>query len=262
MKKPYRLNFYFVSFLIVIIFSIMNCEAFNNWKDNYVKERYGKTNIKKEKIPEWQKDLKEYESILEEKIEASDKTAKLYRKLGETFANMGAYDLCIKNLQKAINLGHHYDKVFYTLGLCQGSKASLHNWNYKMTKAAEETFLSLLKKNPEFDKAKFQLGLLYFHGFTKHNKYQINANFISISQIKFRKKAIALIRESQHSDPNNIRTYFALAQIYRIMNQNNLALTQMSMLIELLKKQYPSNYQKLKEYKQAEKNYKILAGTH
>ena len=163
-------------YLIFICLSINNC-IWNSWDEFYtwakewqqeqIKERYGSGHVDKDQIEEWEKQIKKYEEVIDEKIKASNHLGNIHRKLGESYAELGSYKQCIEHLEKSLEYGYLQDNVFFTLGLCEGNLAQKNNWNYQYAKKAEETFLKVLNLNPQYHKAKFQLGLIYFFGFGK-----------------------------------------------------------------------------------------------
>ena len=247
--------------LILITLTLSQCNKIKEYQEGVRAKRYGKQKGSTAKIPKWQQDVKEFEEKIDEKITAGSKAAKLYRKIGESFMIMESWKLCSKNIKKAIELGFNDSKVFYSLGLCQGNEARMYNWNYKKTKLAEETFLSLLKVDPTHSKAKFQLSLIYFYGFSRHNRYQILARTVTVKEKVFQEKAIKIMQEYQNEENLDFRSYFALAGMYQITNKKYKAQNQMQNLMRLIEKNQPKNFANNKKYIQARLNYKKLSST-
>ncbi len=252
---------------LVVLLSILlitQCQDVRDWvvewQQKQIEKRYGPSkSVKKEKIPQWQEDLREYEAELNKKIEAGQKSAKLYRMLGETFADLESYQLCADHLEAAVKLGYTTDDVFYKLGLCYGNLSRSHNWQGDFAKKAEQNLLKVLNLNPQYDRAKFQLGLVYFYGFSKNNRYRVAAEQLTISQTRFRQKAIKLILEYQNVAPGDHRSYFALAGMYKIIGRLENAQSQMQRLIQTLERENPKTYAALDIYQKARDNLRQLS---
>ena len=228
-------------------------------KKKQIKERYGSAYVNKDKIPDWQEEIREYEEIIDEKIKASAQLAAIHRKLGESFAEIGSYEQCIQSLSSALKLGIHDPDMLYKLALCKGNLAQKNNWKYSLSKQAEESFLSLLGVAKSYEKAKFQLALIYFYGFGSNNRYRVLNDYITVTQQQYRKKALNLLLQYKHKEPNDYKVYFALTNIYKITGKTSKAHTQMRELVEMLKENYPNNYQNIKEYKSALQNLSLLS---
>ncbi len=258
-------QFFLASLLIVLIFN--RClwsdwgefkESLQNWQKEQIKKRYGSAYVNKEKIPDWQEEIREYEAIIDEKIEASSRLAAVHRKLGESFAEIGSYEQCIQSLSSALKLGIHDPDMLYKLALCKGNLAQKNNWKHSLTKQAEQSFLSLLNIDENYEKAKFQLGLIYFYGFGSNNRYRVLNDYITVTQQQYRKKALNLLLQYKHKESNDYKVYFALTNVYKVTGEISKAGTQMREFIEMLKKNYPNNYQNIKEYKSALQNLSFL----
>ena len=234
-------------------------QSLKDWQKKQMQRRYGSAYIDKEKIPKWQEEIKKYEKVIDEKIKASSHLAQIHRKLGESFAEMASYQKCIQHLEEAIQLGAHNADVFYKRALCKGSLAQKNNWSYPLTKQAEESFLALLNLDPNYEKAKLQLGLIYFYGFGKNSRYRVLDDYITITQKQYREKALNLLLRYKNKAPDDHRVYFALTNIYKIIGKTSSARTQMQDLINMLKKKHPENYQEIKEYRSALQNLSLLS---
>lgn len=244
--------------LFLCIMFFLGCQETKDWlmswQQKQVEKRYGKVN-KREKLPDWQKEVIQYESVIDEKIQAGINAAKVYRKLGEAYAEFEMFRLCEINIKKAIGLGLHQPEVLFQLGLCQGNQASSLNWPKDKTRESAETFIKVLNKNPKFDKAKYELALIYFYGFTRQNRYSILSDVVTISQRKLRKKAILIMKEYQLLKPEDKRSYFALAGFYIITNFRADAMKQMQSVMVLLQKLHPKSYNQNPSFIQAKANY-------
>ena len=183
---------------------------------------------------------------------------KVHRKLGEAFAEIGSYEKCVEHLKKSLNHGIIEVEVFYTIGLCQGNLAQKHNWAYKYAKAAEESFLKVLNLDSYYEKAKYQLGIIYFYGFRKNNSYRVLHEYITVSQRQYEDKALKLLQEYKIESPQDYKVYFALTNIYKTLGNIPSAKRQMQDLITMLQKEYPKNYQSIKEYQSAVRNLSLL----
>ena len=210
-----------------------------SWKQAEMEKRYGTKKPSASSIPEWQADLKDYDDILNEKLEAGEKTARLHRKIGEAFAYIESFQLCRDHLDKALILGENDPEVFYWHGICSANLARKFNWKTKYLKEAEQSFLSALRENSRFDKAKLQLGLLYFYGFGSNSSYSIMGRRVTIDQEQFRDKAIQLLKEYQNYQPEDSRSYFALAAAFSSKGEKNAARREMQDLIYMISDLYP-----------------------
>ena len=75
-------------------------------------------------------------------------------------------------------------------------------------KDAKNSFLAALNADSRFDKAKLQLGLLYFYGYGKNNEYSVLGRRVTVDQEQFRDKAISLLKEYQTYRNEDTRSYF------------------------------------------------------
>ncbi len=257
-----------VTGILTSVFFISCDTQVGKWIEDYRKKqivkRYGEKAVSREQIEDWQKEVMKYRAKVEEKIEAGQKAGKLYRLIGESFAKIESYQLCAENLENAVAYGYHSAEVFYWLGVCYGNLAKTHGWDYEYTEKAEKNFLKSLalpdKKLGVYIKSKFQLALLYFYGFGSNNPYRVNADFIQPSQMEFRNQAVRLMTEYQNDDPGDVKSYFALAGMHKIMGNIPSAAAEMDELMRYLEKKFPKQYQKIPEYQKAKQNYSLLVG--
>lgn len=260
------------SLFLVILYSIsltfFGCDTeAGKWLEDYRKKqmikRYGEKAVSKEQIEDWQKEIKEYEEIVQKKIDAGQKTSRLYRLIGESFAKMESYQLCAENLEKALDYGYTTPRVYYWLGVCYGNLAKTNAWDYDTAIKAEKNFLKALtpQENSKIEiKAKFQLSLLYFYAFGSNHPYRVNSEYITVTQKDFRNKAIKIMKEYQFEDPGNFKSYFALAGMYKIIGNIPSAISQMEALMRFMEKNYPKRYKKFSEYQKASQNLSLLSG--
>lgn len=261
-KQVFPLKWWAAPFLTAMIIA-GGCDylpdSVKDWQKKQVQKRYGSAFEKDpEKIPQWQEDLKPYEEIIDSKVKAGEQAARLHRKIGESYGESQMYQLCIDHLKKAIELGYHDPDVYYSLGLCEGALARNHNWNYTMTKTAEETFLKVLQLNQQYEFAKLQLGIIYFFGFGNVLQYRVRSEVINVTRQEFRKKAITLVKEYRFQVPNDTNACFALAQMYVITKQPNLAIEEYRQAAEIITRENPDTYQNHPAYIKAMDNLKAL----
>ena len=231
------------------------------YQENNLKERYGYPVKNNAKLEEWELEIKEYEKFIEEKIKVADKTGKLYRKIGESYAYSYQYKLCTKNLEQAINYNEINADVFYLLGLCYGNLAQRNNWDFTYTKKSEEAFLKVLNLDPKYQKVKLELGLIYLNGFGKNNKYRVLDEYITVTQKDYVKKALSLLEESLQENNYILKTYFALATAYQILDNIPAAINITEESLKVMEKKDPKNYKKNKEYEIAQLNLLTLRST-
>jgi len=255
--------------LTLIIASItilsVNCkevpEPLKKWQEKELKKRYGSAyKSDPEKLEDWEEEVKKYEEIIDENIRSTEQSGNLYRKMGETYGAMEMYDKCEEMMNKSIALGPVTAEHFYTLGLCQGSAAKIHNWDFERTKKAEESFLKCLGLDSSVHRAKYQLGILYYYGFGSNNHYRVLSGFITVEQKEFRAKGKKLIQEYQNLENDAIDSFFALGNIFASEGETNRAMEQYQKLLYIIQKQYPENYATIPEYQQALINIEQLRG--
>ena len=240
--------------LFSILFCITSCNEsiqwLQKWQEKQIKKRYG-TIRSKGKIEEWEKEIIKYENVISEKINAGIKLGKIYRKIGLVFADREMFEKCEENLLKAVSFGQTNENVFFSLGLCQGNLAQRHNWERRKTEKAIQTFLKVLNLNKNFNKAKYQLSLLYFYGLANLNSYRLQKDITQLKINQIRKKAILLMEKYQKKEPEDTKSYFALAGFYKIIGLKKNSIYQMQRIINILKRLYPNSYEKSKIYKSA-----------
>lgn len=249
---------------LCILIGFAGCEKLpenvKQWQQKQLKKRYGSAyQPDSDKIEDWEKDVLKYEKIIDEKIKAGEQASKLYRKLGESYGEVGMHEKCVENLTKAINLGFTTPEVFYTLGNCQGSLARKHNWNRQLTIKAEKSFLKALNLDKKYYPAIFQLGLIYYYGFGSSNKYSILYGNRNIETEHFRAKGLSLIQKYSKYEPDDVQVKFALGGIYHRQGKKAMATEQYQQAVRSLIKNFPDTYQKMPEYEQAMQNIAQIA---
>ena len=154
--------------LMLFLFTTLQCNEVGSWLKNWQKKqierRYGTHSSSKDQLKDWEKSAQKYEKEMNREIKAGANAGKLYRKLGESYGKLKQFHLCEIHLKKAIDLGYTQPEVFFSLALCQGNLAREQGWDYEKTIQAEKTFLIVLQLNPNLDKAKYSLSLIYFYG--------------------------------------------------------------------------------------------------
>ena len=249
-------------YLVLLLSFLTGCnnmpDWLKNWQKKQIEKRYGKTSTSSGQLQEWEESVREYEEQMNEKIKASTNAGKIYRKLGESYGQLEQFQLCVKNLEKAIELGYTIPEVFYGKAICEGNLARRHAWDREMTLNAEKGFLKVLNLNPDFEKAKYSLSLIYFHGFGKSTPYSIAEDIITISQSRFREKAVNLMKEYQLREPEESTSTFALSGFYSKMGLKDLARAQLNQLMAMIRKSIPSTYATDETYKKALQNLTLL----
>ncbi|MDH4262921.1 MAG: hypothetical protein OEV78_07755 [Spirochaetia bacterium] len=252
-----------ISFLL-FAFSVSSCEkaseTLSKWQRDLVIKRYGLDPDKTKQIAEWEKEIIKYEDIINEKVEAGLKEAKLYRKIGEAYAGMEMYQPCVDNLQKAIDLGYLNEEIFFIQALCLGSLARKQNWEETYRNNAEAAFLKALSVNPDYHRAKLELGLLYFYGFGSKSKFSVNSEKIESSDREYREKGIILVKEYQTFLPAKVDGYLILAGMYSSTGKRKEAIAQLQSAVSLFRKSYPKDFEKREDYRQTLLNLKNLQG--
>jgi len=250
--------------VITLALSLVSCDQasqlLSKWQRDVVMKRYGLDLDKSKQIEQWEKDILKYEKVINEKVEAGAKEAKLYRKIGEAYAGMQMYQPCIDNLQKAIDLGYVSQEIFFIQALCFGNLARQHNWEETYRNNAEAAFLKALSINPDYHRAKLELGMLYFYGFGSLSKFSVNSEKIESSQKEYRDKSIKLVLEYQANLPSKTDGPLILAGMYNAMGKKTDAIRQLQTAVSLFKSNFPKDYEKNEDYKQTLVNLRNLQG--
>lgn len=233
-------------------------EVLSKWQRDTVMKRYGVDLDQKKNIQTWEKEILKYEKIINQKVEAGIKTAQIYRKIGEAYGNMGMFQPCIENLQRAVDMGYVNDQILFTQALCMGSLARTHNWDEEYRNQAEAGFLKVLNLNPEYHRAKIELALLYFYGFGSNSKHSVNSEKIDSTQNEYRNQAIKLAREYQSFLPDKTDSYLILAAMFNANGKKQDAINQLQSAVDLFKKQFPKNYNDREDYRQTLTNLNML----
>jgi tetratricopeptide (TPR) repeat protein len=265
MKKLFKLKSMRTTLPIIVFLSLsFSCdqtkELVSRWQKYVVYKRYGIDVDKRDQIKDWEKEIKKYEKVIEEKITAGIKTAKVYRKIGEAYAGMEMYQPCVEYLDKAIEMGYVNDEILFIQALCKGSIARLHNWKDDYRNDAEEGFLKVLNRNPAYHRAKIELALLYFYAFGSRSGYSINSEKISASQNEYRLKALKLANEYSAQMPEKTDGHIILSGMYGAMGKKKEALKEMQWAVELFQKNYPHDFESRDDYRQDVLNLNRLQG--
>lgn len=245
----------------VLLVTLAGCgkapEWLTNWQQKQIEKRYG-TKVSEPTIEKWQKEAKDFESEIEKKVNAGSRAAIYYRQLGMAFAEYESFSQCTENLGKAIELGIYDAEVFYYKGLCEANLAQRHNWQYEYALEAEKSFLKALNVDEKFGKPKYQLGIIYFHGMGRNNRYRVLDDYITVNQEDYRVKGIELMQEYVSEFPGDLKGYFAISQMYAIQGEKNKAREALQQLLLAIEKESPQDFQKREDYKQAQQNLNLL----
>ncbi|AFM11048.1 tetratricopeptide repeat protein [Turneriella parva] len=249
--------------LPVLIFAslFMGCEVkscYQEAKEKHLEKRYGSRPASKSQLDDWEKEISGYEKIINEKIDAGIKTGKVYRKIGESYALMENYELCIKNLEKAAEYGEAVAEVFYWQGLCHANLSRTHNWNPDEARKAEQAFLKALNLEKTMNKVKYELAVMYYAGFARNNQYRVLSDVITVSQQQFQEKAIELMKEFKSVEPDQAKAYFFLAGLYKERGELAEAKRELTDLMAVIQKNNKSGYLRNPDYGRAETYLKDL----
>ncbi|MBS0618012.1 MAG: hypothetical protein JSR44_07475 [Spirochaetes bacterium] len=244
---------------ILIALTTFGCEiktCYQEAKEKHLEKRYGNRPPSKGQLADWEKEITGYEKIINEKIDAGIKTGKVYRKLGESYALMESYDLCIKNLDKAAEYGEAVAEVFYWQGLCYANMARVNNWQADVARKAEQAFLKALNLDKTMNKVKYELAVMYYAGFARNNQYRVLNDTLTISQQQFQEKAIELMKEYKSVEPDQAKAYFFLAGLHKERGENADAKREMQELMAFIEKNSKASYKRNIDYLRAEEYLK------
>jgi tetratricopeptide (TPR) repeat protein len=240
---------------ILIAAMTMGCEVkacYQEVKEKHLEKRYGHRPASKDQLVDWEKEISDYEKVINTKIDAGIKTGKVYRKLGESYALLESYDLCIKNLEKAVEYGETVAEVFYWQGLCYANLARVHNWQFDYARKAEQAFLKALNLDKTMNKVKYELAVMYFAGFARNNQYRVLSDVLTVSQQQFQEKAIDLMREFKSVEPDQAKAYFFLSGLHKERGEMTEARRELTDLMAMIQKNNRIGYKRNVDYQRAE----------
>jgi tetratricopeptide (TPR) repeat protein len=171
---------------------------------------------------------------------------------------MESYELCIRNLDKAVEYGEAVAEVFYWQGLCYANLSRVHNWQVETARKAEQAFLKALALDPTMNKVKYELAILYYAAFTRNNQYRVLNDVLTVSQQQFQEKAIELMQEYKSVEPDQAKAYFFLAGLYKERGELAEAKRELQQLMAFMEKHNPTGYRRNPDYLRAEEYLKNL----
>ena len=248
-------------FVILLAMLTMGCEiqsCYQEAKEKHLEKRYGNRAASKGQLESWEKEISGYEKIINDKVDAGIKTGKVYRKLGESYALMESYDLCIRNLEKAVEYGEAVADVFYWQGLCYANLSRTHNWQPEHARKAEQAFLKALNLDKTMNKVKYELAVMYYAAFARNNQYRVLSDVITVSQQQFQDKAIELMRDFKSVEPDQAKAYFFLAGLYKERGELAEAKRELTDLMAEIQKNNRSGFLRNPDYGRAETYLKDL----
>jgi lipopolysaccharide biosynthesis regulator YciM len=247
--------------VILLAATTMGCEiksCYEEAKEKHLNKRYGNRAASKGQLEDWEKEISSYEKVINEKIDAGIKTGKVYRKLGESYALMESYELCVKNLDKAIEYGEAVAEVFYWQGLCYANLSRVNNWQPEYAKKAEQSFLKALNLDKTMNKVKYELAVMYYAGFARNNQYRVLADTLTVSQQQFQEKAIELMKEFKSVEPDQAKAYFFLAGLYKERGEMVEAKRELTDLMKQIEKNNAAGAKRNLDYNRAEEYLKTF----
>jgi predicted Zn-dependent protease len=249
-----------VRYLVLLLASlVMGCEiksCYQEAKEKHLEKRYGTRPASKEQLESWEKEIAGYEKIINEKIEAGIKTGKVYRKIGESYALMESYELCIRNLDRAVEYGEAVAEVFYWQGLCYANLSRVHNWQPDTARKAEQAFLKALALDKTMNKVKYELAVMYYAAFTRNNQYRVLNDVLTVSQQQFQDKAIELMQEYKSVEPDQAKAYFFLSGLYKERGELAEAKRELQQLMAFIEKNNKASFRRNADYLRAEEYLK------
>ncbi|GAB4434187.1 MAG: hypothetical protein OHK0011_17310 [Turneriella sp.] len=247
-------------YLVILLASlVMGCEiksCYQEAKERHLEKRYGTRPVSKEQLESWEKEIAGYEKVINEKIEAGIKTGKVYRKIGESYALMESYELCIRNLDKAVEYGEAVAEVFYWQGLCYANLSRVHNWQPETARKAEQAFLKALALDSTMNKVKYELAVMYYAAFTRNNQYRVLNDVLTVSQQQFQDKAIELMQEYKSVEPDQAKAYFFLSGLYKERGELAEAKRELQQLMAFIEKNNKASFRRNADYLRAEEYLK------
>lgn len=247
--------------VILLAALTMGCEiksCYQEAKEKHLEKRYGTRPVSKDQLESWEKEIAGYEKVINEKIEAGIKTGKVYRKIGESYALMESYELCIRNLDKAVEYGEAVAEVFYWQGLCYANLSRVHNWQPETARKAEQAFLKALALDATMNKVKYELAVMYYAAFTRNNQYRVLNDVLTVSQQQFQEKAIELMQEYKTVEPDQAKAYYFLSGLFKERGELAEAKRELQQLMAFIEKNNKTGYRRNPDYLRAEEYMKNL----
>ncbi|MBU0568499.1 tetratricopeptide repeat protein [bacterium] len=152
---------------------------------------------------EWEKEIKKYEKVIQEKIEAYDKLALVYRKLGNELLERGFFNEAADYYQKAIHLLPNEPELHRSLAVCQANRGKTDE---KFYDEAITEYQKAINLNPDSAESYYGLGVIYY--FEKDEK----------------QKAISSLEKAVRLNPKYIDAHLALGQFYYETGKTQIAI--------------------------------------
>jgi len=212
-----KLFFKTLFFVSIIIF--FNCS--NEYNRRY---RAAKRLSQSQKMEDWEKAIKQYDEIINIKINAREYQALIYRKLGQKHLSLEHWNDALYNFKKATEILPTNGLLHYYIGVCysQLSRSTIdEKEKIDLIKIAEEEYKLSLKLNPNLIDPLYGLGIIYFYVWNDYNK------------------GIEYMAKVLKKDPKNIDAHFALARFYYENGEPIKSLEFYKSLLSLLPKKSP-----------------------
>ncbi|MDI6792530.1 MAG: tetratricopeptide repeat protein [bacterium] len=172
---------------------------------------------------DWQRAIAEFKKIIELKVMAYDRTAHLYRKLGDHLLSRGFWDEAVKYYRQALELQPGIADLHYSLGICYANKGVIEE---KYFDEAIKEYQIAIRLDPEFAEPHYGLGMIYFFKKEEHER------------------GISYFKEAIRLKPKYVDAHLALAKAYYQLKRYADALTRYDYVIKL----YPSRMQIVADY--------------
>lgn len=176
---------------------------------------------------DWEKAVKQYEKVIQIKIEARDKQFFLYMRLGDHYLYNNMWNDALRNYEAAEKIKPNNADVYYKEGVClsQFFKLAVEpNKKQNLLRRSINKYKQALLIDPDNTKALYGLGILEFYFNYKQDK------------------AVALMKRILKKQTKNTDALFALARFYYEMGNVNESLNVYKTLAEIL----PSKSEKFK----------------
>lgn len=161
---------------------------------------------------EWEKEIKKYEKVIQERIEAYDHLALVYRKLGDELLMREFFNEASRYYQKAIYLLPNEPELHHSLAVCQANRGKTDE---KFYDEAITEYQNAIKLKPDFAQGYYGLAIIYY--FEKDKK----------------QKAISLLEKAVALKPDYIDANLALGQFYYETGKPQIAISKYKQAISL-----------------------------
>ncbi len=145
--------------IVITISASTGCDV-SSWQDIFTFKSI--RSAKGNGIEDLEGEAEEYEKLIDQRVDATNKLGVIYKKLGEKYLGRKAWNSAIDSFEKAIGYGNNSSIVHYYIGMAYANRAKDISAKEDIRKA-EFHYRRALKKNSKNNDASYGLGILLFY---------------------------------------------------------------------------------------------------